>query len=81
MKNRRLTSFPGFSRYQIPDLPEGVVTGDLDSPVATMLQKMGQKLPKAAAVVMNSFDDLAPEIDNVLNVEVFGFGSARWVPL
>ncbi|PQM41696.1 flavonoid 3-O-glucosyltransferase [Prunus yedoensis var. nudiflora] len=65
-EKQALDFLPGFSRYQIPDLPEGVVTGDLDSPVATMLQKMGQKLPKAAAVVMNSFDDLAPEIDNVL---------------
>ncbi|XP_021808890.1 flavonoid 3-O-glucosyltransferase-like [Prunus avium] len=61
-----LDFLPGFSRFQIRDLPDGVVTGNLDSPIATLLHKMGQKLLKATVVAVNSFDDVDPEIENAL---------------
>ncbi|VVA37175.1 PREDICTED: anthocyanidin [Prunus dulcis] len=61
-----LDFLPAFSRFQICDLPDGVVTGNLDSPIATLLHKMGQKLLKATVVAVNSFDDVDPEIENAL---------------
>lgn len=60
-----LDFLPGFSRFQMDDLPEGIV-GKLESPLATLLYKMGQKLPKATAVAINSFEEVDPEVVNVL---------------
>ncbi|KAI5348786.1 hypothetical protein L3X38_001673 [Prunus dulcis] len=60
-----LDFLPGFSRFQMEDLPEGIV-GKLESPLATLLYKMGQKLPKATAVAINSFEEVDPEVVNVL---------------
>ncbi|KAL6292682.1 hypothetical protein ACE6H2_000824 [Prunus campanulata] len=60
-----LDFLPGFSRFQMDDLPEGIV-GKLESPLATLLHKMGQKLPKATAVAINSFEEVDPEVVNVL---------------
>ncbi|XP_015874347.1 flavonoid 3-O-glucosyltransferase-like [Ziziphus jujuba] len=39
-------------------MPEGVISGDLDSCYATMLLRMGRNLPKAKAVAINSFQDI-----------------------
>ncbi|KAJ8452134.1 hypothetical protein Cgig2_016715 [Carnegiea gigantea] len=53
---------PGMSNVRISDLPLGVVFGDLDSPFSKMLHNMGLVLPKASAVVINSFEELLPAI-------------------
>jgi len=54
------------SNVRISDLPLGVVSGDLDSPFSKMLHNMGLMLPKASAVVINSFEELLPAITNDL---------------
>lgn len=67
---------PGLSAVRVSDLPEGVVCGDLESPLSKMLQDMGTKLAGATAVAINSFEelepaatsDLKPILRNVLNV-------------
>ncbi|KAF8400371.1 hypothetical protein HHK36_013669 [Tetracentron sinense] len=72
------------SRFRIRDLQEGIVFGDVDSPFSNMLHRMGQMLPRAAAVAINSVEELNPTItddlkkkfQNCLNVGPFSFMSA-----
>ncbi|XP_057466625.1 anthocyanidin 3-O-galactosyltransferase F3GT1-like [Actinidia eriantha] len=62
-----LKFIPGFSELRLGDLPGGVLFGNLKSPFSIMLHKMGQALPKAAAVLINSLEELDPEINKDLN--------------
>ncbi|KAL2930010.1 Anthocyanidin 3-O-glucosyltransferase 7, partial [Bienertia sinuspersici] len=57
---------PGFSNIRIRDLPSGIITGNIDSQFSQMLHKMGVMLPKARAIVVNSFEELSPTITNDL---------------
>ncbi|GFS36259.1 UDP-glucosyl transferase 78D2 [Actinidia rufa] len=52
------------------DLPEGVLHGDLESPFAQMLHKMGLNLPRATAVVLNSFEELEPATNTDLKLRL-----------
>ena len=61
-----LSVIPGMSRVRVCDLPEGVVFGRLDSLLSQMLHKMGQVLPKADAIFINSFEELDPTFTNDL---------------
>lgn len=60
---------PGMNKIRVADLPEGVVSGDLDSVFSVMLHQMGRQLPKAAAVFINSFEELDPELTNHLKTK------------
>ncbi|GFZ06465.1 UDP-glucosyl transferase 78D2 [Actinidia rufa] len=66
-QNELLKFIPGFSELRLGDLPSGVLFGNLKSPFSIMLHKIGQALPKAATVVINSFEELDPELNKVLN--------------
>eukprot|EP00268_Persea_americana_P025395 TRINITY_DN24757_c1_g1_i1.p1 TRINITY_DN24757_c1_g1~~TRINITY_DN24757_c1_g1_i1.p1 ORF type:complete len:463 (+),score=51.85 TRINITY_DN24757_c1_g1_i1:41-1429(+) len=55
-----LTFVPGFSNFRVSDLPEGIVFGRLTSPFSELLHRMGQELPRAAAVVINTVEGLDP---------------------
>lgn len=46
------------SQIRVRDLPEGVVFGNLESVFSRMLHQMGQMLPLATAVFINSFEEL-----------------------
>lgn len=78
-----LKFIPGFSELRLGDLPSGVVFGNLESPFAVMLHKMGQTLSKASALPINSFEELDPPLiqdlkskfKNVLNVGPFNLTS------
>ena len=67
------------AKVVIEDLPEGVVFGNLESLFSEMLHQMGLMLPRAAAVFINSFeeldktitDDLKSKLNNFLNVGPF----------
>ncbi|XP_050367246.1 anthocyanidin 3-O-glucosyltransferase 7-like [Argentina anserina] len=63
---KTLEFLPGFSKLEVGDLPEGVVSGNLESPISSLLHKMGQELPKAAAVAINSFEEAEPDVVNEL---------------
>ncbi|KAI9192594.1 hypothetical protein LWI28_025245 [Acer negundo] len=77
-EDETLEFLPGFSAIRSGDLPEGTVSG-VDSPFATLLQKMGQMLPHASAVAMNSFEEIDPivvqalksRLPNLLNIGPF----------
>ncbi|XP_028084666.1 anthocyanidin 3-O-glucosyltransferase 7-like [Camellia sinensis] len=58
--DKTLKFIPGLSAVSVDDLPDGIILGNLESPIAQMLHNMGLKLPKAAAVVLNSFEELEP---------------------
>ncbi|KAK2658159.1 hypothetical protein Ddye_004692 [Dipteronia dyeriana] len=61
-----LKFIPGMSKVCIRDLPEGVLFGNLQSIFSHMLHQMGLKLPQGEAVVINSFEELDPTINNDL---------------
>ncbi|GAB4838206.1 hypothetical protein Ancab_027736 [Ancistrocladus abbreviatus] len=61
---------PGFSAVRIGDLPEGVVSGDLNHPFSKMLHSMALMLPRATAVATNLVDELEPEITNSLKEQL-----------
>ncbi|KAA8535496.1 hypothetical protein F0562_030499 [Nyssa sinensis] len=61
-ENEILKLIPGFSALRLGDLPSGVLFGNLESPFSIMLHKMGQALPRAMAVPINSFEELDPVI-------------------
>uniref|UniRef100_A0A5B7A6L9 Glycosyltransferase n=1 Tax=Davidia involucrata TaxID=16924 RepID=A0A5B7A6L9_DAVIN len=61
-ENEILKFIPGFSALRLGDLPSGVLFGNLESPFSIMLHKMGQALPRATAVPINSFQGLDPAI-------------------
>nr|BBC62118.1 glucosyltransferase 24 [Nemophila menziesii] len=61
-KEELVTFIPGFSELSLGDLPDGILFGNLHSPFSQMLHKMGQTLPRASAIILNSFEDLNPHI-------------------
>ncbi|KAF8400369.1 hypothetical protein HHK36_013667 [Tetracentron sinense] len=52
----------GMSEFRIGDLQKEIVGADLDLPVAIAAHRMVQMLPRAAAVVINSYEELNPTI-------------------
>ncbi|CAL5376568.1 unnamed protein product [Camellia sinensis] len=72
-ENEILKFVPGFPELRIGDLPSGILFGNLESAFSIMLHKMGQALPKATAVLINSFEELDPEINKDLNSKFLKF--------
>ncbi|GMH18455.1 hypothetical protein Nepgr_020296 [Nepenthes gracilis] len=72
-KDQALTFIPGMSRIRIQDLPDGVILGNLESPVSKILHKMGQVLYRASLVFANSFEELDPAITDDLNSKLRRF--------
>nr|AHK12772.1 UDP-glycosyltransferase 2 [Litchi chinensis] len=78
-EDQTLEFLPGCSAIRAMDLPDGVVSGFLDSPFSRMLHKMGQMLPFASAVAINSFEEIDPivvqtlksRLPNLLNIGPF----------
>ncbi|GKU85885.1 hypothetical protein SLEP1_g491 [Rubroshorea leprosula] len=59
LEHRKLEFIPGLSPFSAIDLPEGILPTDSEeSLLASMLSKVGKILPKAAAIVMNFFQEL-----------------------
>ncbi|NP_001313037.1 anthocyanidin 3-O-glucosyltransferase-like precursor [Nicotiana tabacum] len=62
-----LSTIPGFSStLKISDMPPEVVAENLEGPMPSMLYNMALNLHKATAVVLNSFEELDPIINNDL---------------
>ncbi|KAA3457313.1 anthocyanidin 3-O-glucosyltransferase 2-like [Gossypium australe] len=60
-EDETLNFIPGMSKVRIRDLPEGIVFGNLESFFSRMLHRMGQVLPEATAVFLNSSEELDPD--------------------
>ncbi|RVW35326.1 Anthocyanidin 3-O-glucosyltransferase 2 [Vitis vinifera] len=61
-EDQTLNFIPGLSAMTFQDLPGEIVSGNLDSPPSLMLHKMGLTLPRATAIVANSFEELDPVV-------------------
>ena len=59
----------GMEKIRVKDTPEGVVFGNLDSVFSDTLHKMGLALPRADAVLINSFEELDNTLTNNLKPE------------
>lgn len=59
-EDETISLIQGMSKIRICDLPEGVLFGNTESLFSNMLHKMGKALPQAAAVFINSFEELDP---------------------
>ncbi|KAD3068063.1 hypothetical protein E3N88_35943 [Mikania micrantha] len=59
---------PGLPMIRFSDIPKEVIFGDLESPFATMLHKMVGAITKATAVLVNSFQELDPDLTNNLSL-------------
>ncbi|KAH7569362.1 hypothetical protein JRO89_XS06G0151000 [Xanthoceras sorbifolium] len=78
-KDQTLEFLPGFSAIRAVDIPEGIISGSFDSPFQMMMCKMGQMLPHASAVAINSFEEIDPivvktlksRLSNLLNIGPF----------
>ncbi|KAH7845072.1 hypothetical protein Vadar_002070 [Vaccinium darrowii] len=65
-ENDVLNFLPGFPELRVRNLPPGILISNSEPPFVTMLHKMGQALPKATAVFLNSFEEIDPEINQDL---------------
>ncbi|XP_059637171.1 anthocyanidin 3-O-galactosyltransferase F3GT1-like [Cornus florida] len=78
-----VTFLPGFPSLRLGDLPNGVVMGNLEAPFSILLYKMAHALPRATAVIINSFEevdllhtnDLKSKFQKFLSVGPFNFTS------
>ncbi|KAJ4721003.1 UDP-glycosyltransferase [Melia azedarach] len=61
-ENRSLEFIPGLSKLTVADFPEGTVLGNLQSVFSVMQRRMRRRLPKAAAVFINCFEELDRDI-------------------
>ncbi|KAJ4709369.1 Glycosyltransferase [Melia azedarach] len=57
-ENKTLDFLPGFSSIRAKDLPEGIISGDIEGPFPEMLHKLGKAMPKATVVVSNHIEEL-----------------------
>ncbi|KAK4752513.1 hypothetical protein SAY87_021311 [Trapa incisa] len=65
-----LSFIPGMSKMRLKDLPEGVLFGNLESPFSNILLQMGRAFPTAAAVAVNSFEELEPDLTQQLKSDL-----------
>ncbi|XP_037436732.1 anthocyanidin 3-O-glucosyltransferase-like [Triticum dicoccoides] len=57
-----LTSHPGLGSYRVRDLLNGIVSGDMKSPIVSLFRRIAEHLPRAAtAVAFNTFPGLLPD--------------------
>lgn len=62
--DEHLNFTPGLSSLRVRDLPEGIVSGNLNSEFSRLLHNMADELPRAAnAVALNTFPGLDPALD------------------
>lgn len=72
-EEKTLSFLPGMSSVRFSDLPGEILPENSESPLAIMIYKMVQKLPKSTAVVINSFEEIYPLIKNDLKSKFQNF--------
>ncbi|XP_065869509.1 anthocyanidin 3-O-glucosyltransferase 7-like [Euphorbia lathyris] len=64
-KDEELDFVPGLSLLRVKDLPPDVfAVGERESVFSKELSQIGERFPKATAVVINCFEELVPEVTN-----------------
>ncbi|XP_043694475.1 anthocyanidin 3-O-glucosyltransferase 7-like [Telopea speciosissima] len=69
-EDETLDFVPGLSALRVRDLVDGLVSGNLESIFARILDQMGQLLPRATAVCINSFEELDATIIDTLKLKL-----------
>ncbi|CAI9098567.1 OLC1v1035238C1 [Oldenlandia corymbosa var. corymbosa] len=59
---KRVEMIPGFEGLSINDMPREVLLDNEQSPLALLLHNMALNLPRATAVVVNSFEEIDPAL-------------------
>ncbi|KAJ6759315.1 ANTHOCYANIDIN 3-O-GLUCOSYLTRANSFERASE [Salix koriyanagi] len=72
-EDRTIDFLPGFSEIRAGDIPEELLYEDAIPEIPAMLYKMGQMLPRAAAVVSSSWEKLDPDVVNQLRSRLHNF--------
>ncbi|KAJ6731604.1 ANTHOCYANIDIN 3-O-GLUCOSYLTRANSFERASE [Salix purpurea] len=72
-EDRTIDFLPGFSEIRAGDIPEELLYEDAIPEIPAMLYKMGQMLPRAAAVVSSSWEKLDPDVVNQLKSRLHNF--------
>ncbi|KAM6552814.1 hypothetical protein CsatB_013576 [Cannabis sativa] len=74
-EDQTLNFLPEFSSFRVTDLPLGIIIPPRksESPFDIMLHKMAQTLPKANAVVINSFHQIDSQISTHLKTQFHKF--------
>ncbi|XP_021725781.1 anthocyanidin 3-O-glucosyltransferase 7-like [Chenopodium quinoa] len=57
-----LDFIPALSKIRLKDLQDGIVSGNLNSPISQMLHKMSQNLPYASAICMGGCEEFDPVV-------------------
>ncbi|KAG4959071.1 hypothetical protein GLYMA_13G094300v4 [Glycine max] len=86
-ENKEIDFLTGFSGLKASDLPGGL-TEEPEDPISMMLEKMGEALPRATAVAINSFatvhlpiaHELESRFHKLLNVGPFILTTPQTVP-
>ncbi|KAK3221469.1 hypothetical protein Dsin_008494 [Dipteronia sinensis] len=78
-EEQTLDFLAGFSAIRSMDVPEGIISGSLDCPLATMMNKMGQMLPHASAIAINSFEEINPIVVQTLKSRLSNFLNIDWL--
>lgn len=68
--DKTLDFLPEFSKIRASDLPDDIVSDKMHSPFSEMTYKMGLALPRATAVLVNSFDELDTVIVDMLKSRI-----------
>ncbi|KAK4415264.1 Flavonol 3-O-glucosyltransferase F3GT2 [Sesamum alatum] len=61
-QEQTLSFIPGLSKVRLSDLPPEIFIHKNPSPLALAIKKMVENLPKATAIVLNSFEEMDPQI-------------------
>uniref|UniRef100_A0A6N2M259 Glycosyltransferase n=1 Tax=Salix viminalis TaxID=40686 RepID=A0A6N2M259_SALVM len=72
-EDRTIDFLPGFSEIRAGDIPKELLYEDAIPEIPAMLYKMGQMLPRAAAVVSSSWEKLDPDVANQLKSRLHNF--------
>lgn len=73
MEDKNLSFIPGLSKVQIDDLPHEIFVKKHPTSLARTIYNMVQKLPKSTAVVLNSFEEIDPDITSDLKSKLKHF--------
>ncbi|CAK7344582.1 unnamed protein product [Dovyalis caffra] len=72
-EERTIDLLPSFSEIRAADIPRDILYEDKDSEIPAMLYKMGQMLPRAAAVASSSWVQIDPDVVNQLHSRLHNF--------
>ncbi|KAF3339259.1 anthocyanidin 3-O-glucosyltransferase 7-like protein [Carex littledalei] len=62
--DKKINFVPGLSNHLASDLQHGIIGGDLNSPISTMVYQMAHRLLNSDAIVLNMIQGLDPTVES-----------------